>query len=525
MVEERPFLSIPPFPKRRHDDFIRVADLRLQLTDEEADLLAATLAAARVGGNYWSAQPALPPVPYILDRDGCGGTDQAAAVHWPKEEDFDPWHMLSGALALHCRADDPLYLIAGLAGVAVRLPGDEQAERISPVRLRTLLRDALGAQIYLDPFSGKPLSWAAVIELCAAWRQLIDANRDIAAVYGFAGWKRATTAPLLWDGALAPRYDLKPESLPAGMKAAVWKSRTSPSTLATLEAGGVCLIDVEDGFLRSAGLGANCVPPQSIVVDDLGAHFDGRSPSRLERLLQEGEFTADLVARAAAIRRSIVALGLSKYDSGQEPLSRRSPRLHVLVPGQVEDDRAVLSTPGRPLANLELLKRVRANRPDAYLIYKPHPDVEAGHRTGALPDAGALVFADEVVREPSISSWIDLVEEVHVNSSLAGFEALLRHKRVTTYGVPFYAGWGLTDDQGSIPARRTARRTLDELVTAALIIYPRYVDPVTNLPCSPEVLIARLSSSDAAWSSRPTFISTMRSLYGRLTRMLPFLRR
>ena len=52
-----------------------------------------------------------------------------------------------------------------------------------------------------------------------------------------------------------------------------------------------------------------------------------------------------------------------------------------------------------------------------------------------------------------------MVDEVHVNSSLAGFEALLRGTKVSTYGVPFYAGWGLTEDHGPIPARRTARRS------------------------------------------------------------------
>ena len=80
-----------------------------------------------------------------------------------------------------------------------------------------------------------------------------------------------------------------------------------------------------------------------------------------------------------------------------------------------------------------------------------------------------------------------MVDEVHVNTSLAGFEALLRGKAVTTYGVPFYAGWGLTRDLGPVPARRTAKRSIDELVAAALLIYPRYLDPVTGLPCPAEV--------------------------------------
>jgi capsular polysaccharide export protein len=104
-----------------------------------------------------------------------------------------------------------------------------------------------------------------------------------------------------------------------------------------------------------------------------------------------------------------------------------------------------------------------------------------------------------------------------VNTSLAGFEALMRGKKVTTYGVPFYAGWGLTDDLGPVPARRTAKRTLDELVAATLLIYPRYLDPVTGLPCPAEVAVARLSVSDDRMSG---FIVGMRRLQGKFMRRL-----
>jgi capsular polysaccharide export protein len=60
-------------------------------------------------------------------------------------------------------------------------------------------------------------------------------------------------------------------------------------------------------------------------------------------------------------------------------------------------------------------------------------------------------------------------------TSLAGFEALLHQKRVITYGLPFYAGWGLTQDRHAIH-RRGRKLALDELVAAALILYPRYID-------------------------------------------------
>jgi len=65
-------------------------------------------------------------------------------------------------------------------------------------------------------------------------------------------------------------------------------------------------------------------------------------------------------------------------------------------------------------------------------------------------------------------------------TSLSGFDALLRGKAVTTYGLPFYAGWGLTTDMAfaatSCFARRTRQLSLDELVAATLLRYPVYWD-------------------------------------------------
>jgi capsular polysaccharide export protein len=83
------------------------------------------------------------------------------------------------------------------------------------------------------------------------------------------------------------------------------------------------------------------------------------------------------------------------------------------------------------------------------------------------------------------SLLLSAVDEVHTLTSLAGFEALLRGKSVTCYGRPFYAGWGLTEDQVPI-ARRTGRVTLYELVAGALILYPTYVSRTTGTFTTPE---------------------------------------
>jgi capsular polysaccharide export protein len=222
------------------------------------------------------------------------------------------------------------------------------------------------------------------------------------------------------------------------------------------------------------------------------------------------------------LRETIVATGLGKYDRGDAILGRLDDtKHHILVAGQVEDDRSVLTGGSGLDSNLELLKRVRAREPDSYLIYKPHPDVVAGHRKGDIPEHICRQFADKVVTDAPISSLIAMVDEVHVNTSLAGFEALMRHKKVTTHGVPFYAGWGLTCDLGPVPARRTSKRTLDELVAATLLIYPRYLDPVTGLPCPAEVVVDRLTEPSLR---RAGPLVRLRRLQGRWKRRLAALR-
>ena len=182
--------------------------------------------------------------------------------------------------------------VAALLGVPMyRLgsAGDLSPEPLDPTRLGASLPDS----VYLDPFSGEPIGIREAIELCGFWRKLIDANREIAGGLGFAFWKRDNTASLLWGGAEPFHFarsvrDLKDLSRPV----AVWRSKVSDDV-----AGGGWkgrtrpLVEVEDGFLRSKGLGANCVPPLSITIDRLGAYFDPASDQVSLRVqLQEGEF-------------------------------------------------------------------------------------------------------------------------------------------------------------------------------------------------------------------------------------------
>ena len=534
-VAAEPFLRTPPFPGFRNG-FVAVDPALRQCRVEDPEGIADLLRNLRVGGTYWAAQPKLPSH-YLLVRS-VAALDRVRSlwegvpvVLWIGEAppfisneartivtgECDPWHMLSGAVALISADDDEVARIADLLRIAVyRLDdvGQLSEQRFDGAALIDEMFSGIG---YLNPFTGEPMAVREAVELCGFWRRLIDSNRDIQGGLGFAFWKRDNIGPLLWNGSEPFRFLRSASEVEgASRPVAVWRSKAPADALHALADQDVPLIEVEDGFLRSQGLGADCVPPLSITVDRLGAYFDPSKPSELECLLQDGPFDEAIIERARLLRRTIVESGLSKYSRSDDAgPSRTEGRRHILVPGQVEDDRSVQTGGCGLSSNLELLMRVREQAPDARILYKPHPDVVAGHRKGAIPDRTCLQYADEIVGDASIVSLIAMVDEVHVNTSLTGFEALMREKPVTTYGVPFYAGWGLTTDLGAVPARRTARRGLDELVAAALLLYPRYLDPTTGLPCPPEVVVARLCAGDG---TNAGLIVTARRLQGKLMR-------
>lgn len=470
--------------------------------------LFAAIRAARVGGTFW----ALPA------GSGAG--------------EVDPWSLLANAPPDAVDADDELAALALIAGQPVRLRGrgrfGDAARGVDPA----LVAGAILGCDYRDPFTGAATSVEATVALLGEWRRLIDLNRPVAVAAGITRWKRETVARFFWAPrrtplafVTAPRAAVA-RAAAAGGSIAAWPSRVSPE-LHTLAAGqAVPVAAVEDGFVRSVGLGSALHLPRSVTFDRLGIHYDPSGPSELEALLAGAQFDAGLLARARALRERIVAGRVSKYGAAgpaEAALPERlAGRRTVLVPGQVGDDLSVLrgGTEFRDAA--ELLSRVRALEPAAEIWFRPHPDVDAGFRNGRIPDADALRHADRIVRGGSMVDLLDRVDAVHVLTSLAGFEALLRGREVTTHGVPFYAGWGLTRDMVPPPARRGRRLTLDELVAATLILYPRYLDPATGLPCPVEVLVGRMAGQAAP---RATWLTRLRGVQGQIMRQLRRARR
>ncbi len=369
-------------------------------------------------------------------------------------------------------------------------------EKPLPRRTRTLTAEQLfaGAMIlaplWYDPCRDRLCQLEDAIDQLEAEVRAFREDRSGYVATGMRLWKRPRLQGFFGQArALTFRDDPGvADALAAttGRKLLIWAGKEPESFTPTAP----CL-RVEDGFLRSRGLGAELVPPLSLVSDDRGIYYDPSRPSRLDALVA-GPLPPGGAERAEALLARLRAEGLSKYNLAAAPLPALPEGHRILVPGQVEDDASILKGAGEVRSNLDLLRATRAANPLAVVIYKPHPDVVAGLRPGAIEAYHLHGLADLVLAEADPAALLAEVQEVWTMTSLMGFEALIRGVAVTCLGAPFYAGWGLTRDLGPVPSWR-GQADLTSLAHAALIAYPRYWDPVGRRPCPPEVALDRLA--------------------------------
>lgn len=329
---------------------------------------------------------------------------------------------------------------------------------------------------------------------------MASSSGTIGCLTGIAPWKRSRIAAMLADPNRPPHRSNAAKAVRLakrnGGAVVCWATRI-PSRLEQLAGdAGVPLWRIEDGFIRSVGLGAALVQPCSIVLDRRGIHYDPSHPSDLEAFLQHHDFTAAQCERAERLIARLKAEAITKYNLGGKAAELPAGRPIALVIGQVDDDES-LRLGANGLRSADLLRRVRAEEAAACIVYRPHPDVSAGLRDG-LEDGLSDGMADLVEADAPITQLIDAADRIHVLTSLAGFEALLRGRPVVTHGTPFYAGWGLTEDRLAFP-RRSRRLTLAQLVYGALVAYPLYANPRTGKRCEVEELVEELAHSvDAA---------------------------
>ena len=355
---------------------------------------------------------------------------------------------------------------------------------------------------YVNPVTGERFELEDAIDFLSDARRANVAHRGTIVCAGIRRWKKphfraflsgtATTLQFIWnfDEALATAKSLN-------ARLAVWAAKCTDGDVAKARKAGVPLLRVEDGFIRSIGLGSDYETPYSLVTDSEGIYYDPAGPSDLEAILNRlagnpADYAWEL-ARAQRLRHFIVSRGITKYNLPVKPVWLAAPaeKRVVLVIGQTDGDASVVRGRGVVQTNTELLQVVRQKRAEAYVVYLEHPDVADGNRPGRVDPAVLKACADEVFTGIPAAALLGSAHEVHVLTSLTGFEALLRGVPVVTYGRPFYAGWGLTEDVLAFP-RRASSLSLDGLVAGTLILYSTYWDWFSGQFCRPEDVCERI---------------------------------
>ncbi|HHI81859.1 MAG TPA: hypothetical protein ENJ99_01780, partial [Rhizobiales bacterium] len=203
-------------------------------------------------------------------------------------------------------------------------------------------------------------------------------------------------------------------------------------------------------------------------------YINTRRPNDLERLIAYPPLLDDsLQAQALDLP------GLFKMPRPE----RKTGKPHILVITQHLRDPALRLATVVQYSPDEFVEHVRKENPDSKITVLPTSPFVNFQPQEVLPqniDDSVTVLP---VNHP-IGDALKGVDGVHVISSELGFEALLAGYPVDVYGVPVYAGWGLTRDHATV-LRRDENRSLAELAAAAILQHPRWIDAGRNRIIAP----------------------------------------
>ncbi|WP_086233531.1 capsular polysaccharide biosynthesis protein [Campylobacter devanensis] len=381
---------------------------------------------------------------------------------------------------------------------------------------------------YIDPYSGAPTTLKRVLpQINALKNARLSECKKQKFLFGFSIWKRKFMFPFLGKNLnFISTFSKNPlqQALNLGLNKDsaiyIWGKKEYPQVQKWCDENSVSITRVEDGFIRSIGLGSDLTRPYSLVFDDVGIYFDTTKPSRLENILNYHKFSAYELEEAIKLKQNLINSKISKYNDDKDGIiTPKNSKKIALVIGQVEDDASVkIGADG--MKNIELIKQARLSSPKAHIIYKPHPDVLSGNRIGQVDESEALKYCDEIVTGVSMPVLLDIADEIHTMTSTSGLEAILRGKRVICYGRPFWAGWGLSDDKKPQP-RRYRSLSSDELIAGAYLLYPRYIHPLNLEACEACDLVVALQEQKIRLQQPiNALLHKIKSLYARVGQKL-----
>lgn len=249
----------------------------------------------------------------------------------------------------------------------------------------------------------------------------------------------------------------------------------------------------EDSFLRAATVYGDTTVPSvyrqsvSLTCDSHGFYFDASRPSDIERLISSIELSDQDRQVARDIMGGIVSRKISKYNNQPILSNPRIGSVHkdkILIIDQDNGDLSTFLGSASEHHFNEMLQAAVDENPGCDIIVKTHPDsLVANGKKGYYSKVKENDRVYKITYPINPYSIIEAVKKVYVATSTFGFEALMAGKDVSVFGIPWYSGWGITDDRQTC-TRRNQKRSLEDLFHAFYIQYTHYANPFTNTPCS-----------------------------------------
>jgi capsular polysaccharide export protein len=239
---------------------------------------------------------------------------------------------------------------------------------------------------------------------------------------------------------------------------------------------------LEDGFIRSFGLGVEGSPSFSIVKDDVGVYYDASTQSKLENILNSYDFKSDieLMRRAKEAKELIVKYQISKYNKFEDVdlTYLDDNREKVLIVAQTAGDSSLKYGFGDRFTTKEMIDDAIRENPKHSIYIKIHPDVICGKKRSDIELKDIPKECYIINKSINPLKLLRYFDKVYTKTSGMGMEALLLNREVHCYGVPFYAGWGVTKDRLKCK-RRDRELETNEIFAGAYILYSEYFNPFT----------------------------------------------
>jgi capsular polysaccharide export protein len=216
----------------------------------------------------------------------------------------------------------------------------------------------------------------------------------------------------------------------------------------------------------------------------MGIYYDAIAPSELENILNTYDFKSDdaLMQTAKEAMTRIKKHHVSKYNNApnlRDDFFKNDTKPKVLIVAQTSGDASLEYGLGNVFSTKQIIEDAIKENPNASIYIKLHPDVLVGKKSSDISIDEIPSTCTIVNKDVNPISLLKHFDKVYTKTSGMGMEALMIGLEVVCYGMPYYAGWGLTIDRQRCE-RRAKKLSVEELFAGAYILYTQYYNPYSQ---------------------------------------------